>query len=177
MRWNTRKKFQCVWLGFSKSKVSKSTTFVRLISTPFKKLNQTVNQLNVHCSRGRTVPPTGQHRQRYKYSTQSNYCSFAHFAKLLFVSWTTVHERLSDDRKTTVNDVRLVNVEHEFRILDDVDPKPQQETGQQNETKVWKIHNYTHSLIAQGSLTTPIDLLSLLYSNQTAVLLGFNLKL
>lgn len=39
-------------------------------------------------------------------------------------SGTTVHERLSDNGQTRIDDVRLVYIEDEIRILDEIYPKP-----------------------------------------------------
>jgi len=42
-----------------------------------------------------------------------------------------VHERLRYDWQTRVDDVRLVNVEHKLRVLDDVHPEAQQQATKQ----------------------------------------------
>ena len=40
---------------------------------------------------------------------------------------TTIHESLGDDRQTRVDDVRLTDVKHKVRVLDDVHPEPERE--------------------------------------------------
>ncbi len=40
-----------------------------------------------------------------------------------------VHEGLRDGREARVDDVRLVDVEHELRVLDQVHPEPQRQTA------------------------------------------------
>jgi len=50
------------------------------------------------------------------------------FAEFMFAHGAAVHERLSHDGQARVNDVRLVNVEDEIGIFDEVHPEPQRQT-------------------------------------------------
>lgn len=49
--------------------------------------------------------------------------------ELVLAHRAAVHEGLRDDGQARVNNVRLVNVEHEVRVLDHVDPEPQRQAA------------------------------------------------
>jgi len=51
-----------------------------------------------------------------------------HLAKPVFMRGTAVHQGLSDDRQTGVDDRALLNVEHTVWIGDHIHPEPQRQT-------------------------------------------------
>jgi len=53
----------------------------------------------------------------------------SHLAEPVFGRGTAVHERLGHHGEARVHDHRLVDVEHEVRVLDDVHPEPQWQTA------------------------------------------------
>jgi len=55
----------------------------------------------------------------------------ADLSQSLFVRGTAVHKRLCYDRQAGVDDVRLVDVKHKLRVLDNVHPETQQQTTKQ----------------------------------------------
>lgn len=50
-------------------------------------------------------------------------------SKSMFTHWTTIHESLSNHRKTRIHNVGFINVKHKIWIFNDVHPKPQWKTA------------------------------------------------
>ena len=60
------------------------------------------------------------------------------------MSGAAVHESLSDDGQTGINDVRLVDVEHKLWVLDDIYPVPEWQTVPDNKLEI--VHGQTIKL-------------------------------
>ena len=52
----------------------------------------------------------------------------ADLAELVVDGAASVHERLRNNGEARITDMRLVDVEHEVGVLDDVHPEPQRQT-------------------------------------------------
>lgn len=58
----------------------------------------------------------------------------SHPAQLVLSNGTGVHEGLCDDREHCINVVRRLHVKNKLRVLHNVDPEAQRQTGDTEET-------------------------------------------
>ena len=77
----------------------------------------------------------------------------ADLAELVVDGAASVHERLRNDGEARITDMRLVDVEHEVGVLDDVHPEPQRQTVGQ-----WERHICDPAYMYQNRKKTHVHL-------------------